>query len=176
MDPFLGEIRCFSFGRIPRGWLPCNGQTLDIQHNQALYALIGIRFGGNGTTNFKLPNLNGVVPMHFNLTQTAPNAETDIGGAGGSETVTLNLTQIPAHNHLVRVSTTTANQPSPAGHFPAALPSPHLAFAAATNPQVHMLGSGMGVAGEGQAHSNMQPYLVVNFCIAIQGTWPSRPD
>lgn len=176
MEPYLGEIRCFGFGGIPQGWLPCNGQTLTIQSNQALYALLGIVFGGDGKTNFNLPKLNGVAPMHYNPTQSDPNASTLVGKFGGAETVPLQLNQIPAHNHLVEVSAVDASANTPGSTaFPAVMASPHLAYAPANSPQVAMCGDFVAATGTGQNHPNLQPYLVLNFCIATAGEWPPRP-
>lgn len=175
MDPFVGEVRAFSFGRIPNGWLPCNGQTLAIQQYTPLFALLGTHFGGNGTTNFMLPNLNGVVPMHYNPTQNAPNSGTAVGAKGGAEAVTLNLAQIPLHNHTVAVNTAAADQPLPINNFPATLASPHLAFAPATSPAVNMAMDFVSCSGSGAPHPNLQPYLTVNFCICVMGIWPPQP-
>jgi len=136
--------------------------------NQALYSLLGTRFGGDGRTNFGLPKLNGVAPLGF-------SPGTDVGKTGGSETVALNVTQIPSHSHTIKVNTATADQPAPADHYPAALPAPHLAFADAASPLTPMAAEVVGAAGGGQPHPNMQPYLAVNFCIALQGIYPSRP-
>lgn len=175
MEPFLGEIRCFAFGRIPQSWLACNGQTLEIRSYQALYALIGVAFGGNGTTNFMLPNLNGVVPMHYNPTGNNPNAQTKVGGNSPSESIALTVLQMPAHNHLFAVGTTQADQKLPGQMFFGVLPTPHLGYAPAGNLQVDLCSETVVATGGNQAHNNMQPYLVTNFCIATAGDWPPQP-
>lgn len=175
MDPFLGEIRCFSFGKIPQGWLPCNGQTLTIQSNAALYALCGTTFGGNGTTTFSLPNLNGAAPMHYNPTANPPNAQTRVGTSGGAEGVALSVPQIPAHNHLLAVGTALADEKVPSGQVPGVLSSPHFAYAPDTNPQTTMSPSTVLATGNNAVHANMQPYQVISFCIACKGIWPTRP-
>jgi microcystin-dependent protein len=125
MEPFLGEIRCLAFGLIPQGWLACNGQLVNVSQNQALYSLIANFFGGNQTA-FNPPNLNGVAP-----TQIAVGAV--VGANGGAETVTLDplLGNMPTHNHFVAVSTTVANQRSPAGNYLAATAAPDLTYATA---------------------------------------------
>lgn len=176
MEPYLGEIRCFSFGKIPNGWLPCSGQILAINTNQALYALLGVSYGGDGTKNFALPNLNGVAPMHYNPINLDPNPYTDIGKSGGIESVTLTSTQVPPHSHLVSAQAQEADQKLPTNHYPTTFPAPHLGYASSDSAQVSMSPAVIGIAGGNQSHNNMQPYLVVNFCIATAGIWPQRPS
>lgn len=175
MDPFVGEIRCFGFGKIPQGWLPCNGQILPVAQNAALASLLGKAYGGDGVTTFGLPDLRGVAPIHFNPMPTGPNQNTNVGGKGGVESVTLALTQIPGHNHQVAASNNAATVISPENNYPAALPAPHLAYAASTSPLTAMAQDFISSVGDGQAHTNMQPYIVVNYCIATVGYYPSRP-
>ena len=167
MEPYLGEIRCFGFGRIPAGWLPCQGQLLAINQNQALFSLLGTQFGGNGTTNFALPNLQGRTPVHYANTQP-------IGTPGGVENVTLTQSTMPSHNHLVSVSTTSADQRAPLNNYLAALAAPHLTYGPASN-LTGMAGDIIGSQGGTQPHNNMQPYTVLSYCIATQGIYPSRP-
>lgn len=175
MEPYIGEIRCFSFGRIPVGWLACQGQILPLQQYAALYSLLGTAYGGNGQTNFGLPDLRGVVPIHYNPTGNAPNPQTNVGATGGVETVTLSLAQMPSHTHQVNVNKDPATVENPTNNYSAALVSPHLAYAAATSPTVAMAPDFIGAAGGGGSHANMQPYLVVNYCIATTGYYPQRP-
>jgi len=180
MEPYVGEIHCFSFGRIPTGWKACNGQLLPIAQNQALYSLIGTYYGGDGKTNFQLPNLNGRAPIHYNTSQQGlPNYPTKIGDKLGSETVTLTSNNLPAHQHTFQVSTASATLVPATGGFLAILPSPHFGYAAAPANQSQLTAldaSVVSAEGSGAEHSNMQPYLVLNFCIATNGYYPPRPD
>jgi microcystin-dependent protein len=176
MEPYIGEIRCFSFGKVPTGWLPCNGQTLVINQYAALYSLLSIQFGGDGRTNFNLPNLNGIAPIHFNPSKSLP-----VGGTGNgntpskAETVTLTTAQAPLHTHLVAASNSPATAVLPTGDYLAATASPHLAYGPASSPLVAMAADNVGSSGTGAAHSNMQPSLALNFCIATAGNYPPRP-
>ncbi len=163
-DPFLGEIRSFSFGLIPRGWLACQGQMLPVQQNQALYSLLGITYGGNGVTTFGLPDLRGRVPLH--LSPTYP-----LGAAGGEANHTLTVNELPTHTHAVQASGETATLIPPQGNvWPQSVDT-----YAASAPDVPMGARAVSTAGGSQAHENMQPYLTISFCIAIQGIYPPRP-
>jgi microcystin-dependent protein len=161
--PYLSEIRVFSFGFPPKGWALCNGQLLPINQNTALFSLLGTTYGGNGTTNFALPNLQGSVPLHmgngFNL-----------GQVGGESSVTLNSGQIPSHTHVPVASSNTASATDPSSAFWANSSNP--AYANSTD--VQFAPQAIGSAGQNQAHQNMSPYLVLLFCIALQGIFPSR--
>ena len=162
-EPFLGEIRIFSFNFPPKGWAQCNGQLLAIAQNQALFAILGTTYGGNGVNTFALPNLQGSVAVH------AGNGIV-LGQAGGSANVTLAANQA-AHTHAMAANA-TANAFSAAGNFPAAAPNGQALYGASAD-----TGMNAGVvsqAGGSQPHSNLQPYLVVNYCIALQGIFPSR--
>lgn len=185
MDPFLGEIRLFSFPKIPVNWLPCNGQILQIAQNQALFAVLGTFYGGNGTTTFGIPDLRGRVPVSYG-TSPISKAEYAMGQTGGAETVTLLANQLPAHGHQVAVSNaagTTATvgnavylaqiavPPTPAG-APAA---PNMFLPPGGNPATtNLLPGGITSVGASAAHENRQPYLAMNYCIAIQGLFPTR--
>jgi microcystin-dependent protein len=164
-EPFLGEIRLMSFGFAPKGWALCNGQILPINQNQALFALLGTNYGGNGTVNFALPNLQGRVPVHGSNGAVYP-----LGAGGGEENHTLQSNELPAHIHVANASSAAAATPAPAGGV----------LASATNvygPAASLIAVRNGTiapAGGGQAHQNMQPFLVLNFCIALQGIFPSR--
>jgi len=163
-EPFLSEIRLMSFGFAPKGWALCNGQLLPINQNQGLFSLLGTTYGGDGRVNFALPDLRGRVPLHMGGSHT-------LGERAGEQAHTLSINEIPTHTHFVAVSTTSNNGvATPNGnylgggnnvyHSPASLVS---------------MSPGTTVAvGGSQAHLNMQPFLVLTFCIALQGIFPSQ--
>ena len=160
-NPLLGEVMPVAFDFAPRGWAPCNGQVLSIAQNQALFALLGTTYGGNGQTTFALPNLQGRIPMHVGTGFT-------LGQAGGEAAHTLTLAETPAHLHANPAA--TAATTDPAGARFAASPAGTAAFASAG-------GAGRwpsGVGGGGQPHENRPPHLALTFCIATQGIFPSR--
>jgi len=166
-NQFLSEIRIFAFGMVPRGWVQCNGQALSIAQNAALFALVGTTYGGDGIQNFKLPNLQGRVPLHFG---NGGGGNYTTGQTAGEVNVTLNLQQLPQHTHLVQGNSTAdasaaSSTTVPGGGGAAGYGAPPNT---AMNPAV------VGTAGNSQAHPNMQPYLVLNFCIALTGIFPSR--
>ncbi|MBI1840903.1 MAG: phage tail protein [Verrucomicrobia bacterium] len=164
-EPFIGEIRAFSFNYAPKGWAMCNGQLLPINQNQALFALLGTTYGGDGRTTFSLPNLQGRVPLHFS--QAIPQ-----GATGGELAHTLTLSEMPAHTHVLQASPAvgTANVPTNTSML-----SRRAAEIYHDPVDLTPMGpSTVGPAGSGQAHSNLQPYLVLNFCMALQGLFPSR--
>lgn len=183
-DNFVGELRVFSFGGIPRNWLPCNGQLLRIQEYQALYALIRTTFGGDGKSTFALPDLRGRVAVG---TGQAPDSGTvfQLGKTGGAETVTLTPAQTPPHVHAVIASTsTTTTSQAPAGNYigvatptPAAQPF-NLYGPTPTSPTdanwVPLHSATITPSGGGGAHENRQPVLALQICIATLGLWPSR--
>ena len=163
-EPFLGEIRLMSFGFAPKGWAMCNGQLLPINQNQALFALLGTTYGGNGQTTFALPNLRGKVPIHTGQGHT-------LGESSGSTSVTVNQTQLPQHLHSVQATNVDANRSSaPNGNF---LGPVNNLYASAAN-LTTLQPTSMTNVGGSQAHNNMMPYLVLNFCIALQGIFPSQ--
>ncbi len=166
-DPFLSEIRLFSFSFAPQGWSTCDGQLLQITQNNALYALIGITYGGNGTTNFNLPDLRGRTPIHFNSSYAR-------GVKGGSETVVLTENTIPAHTHSLAATTTPAASNTPASNVLSLLPSDKAEYAAATAVNTTLNAGAVATVGSSVGHNNMQPSLVVNFCIAMTGIYPPR--
>lgn len=161
---YIGEIRPFSFNSIPKGWAVCNGQFLPISSNQALYSLLGTVYGGNGTTTFGLPNLQGRLPLCF-------SSNYPLGQASGEVNHTLVVSEMPAHNHPVAASGQVASVGTAAGNYPAAAVGGVAAYDVSTNT---VLGTGSASAGGSQAHQNMPPYLVLNFCIATTGIYPSR--
>jgi microcystin-dependent protein len=178
VQPYIGEIRCFGFNFAPVGWATCSGQLLAIAENNALFAILGTTYGGDGVQTFGLPNLQGQVPMHWG---TGGGFATVIGESQGTSSVTLTSQQIPIHAHNVtamsiptggvvdRVAIPTSNsflsesQP-PNGVYATISPSINAAFA----------GNAISSNGGSQPHDNMQPYLVLNFCIALEGIFPSR--
>jgi microcystin-dependent protein len=160
--PYLGEMRIFSFSFPPKGWAMCNGQLLPINQNQALFSILGTTYGGNGQTNFALPNLQGRMPVHF-------GNGISLGQVGGEASHTLTILELPAHSHPVAGSSTLANQGVPTGNLWAA---GNAAYNPA--PNTTMNPAGIQSVGGGQPHDNMSPYLVLNVCIALQGIFPSR--
>jgi microcystin-dependent protein len=176
-NPYLGEIRLFAFGYAPQGWMLCNGQTLSIAQYSALYSLLGTTYGGDGVTTFNLPNLQSRVPVHFG--QGAGLSSYSMGEATGSETVTLNATQMPSHTHAVNATTGSGSQSSPAGNYLASPgASPHGTTVAPYAPSnsgnaTTLSGATIGAAGGSQPHSNLQPVLCVSFCICVSGLFPA---
>ena len=163
-EPFLGQVSVFSFNFPPKGWALCNGQLLPINQNQALFALMGTTYGGNGQTNFALPNLRGRAPVHVggNISQ---------GQAGGASGVSLTQSTMPIHTHPVSASTATADRATPQGNVwarPAANAYGDPASASGMRSDL------VANAGGSQPHNNMQPYTVLSFCVALQGIFPSR--
>ena len=172
-EPFLGEIRIVSFYFPPKGWALCNGQLLPINQNQALFALLGTQYGGDGRVNFALPNLRDRVPMHFG--SGGPAGSASIGQAGGSESVTLAPAQVPNHAHAVRASTNPATSNNPAGNVLAQKPAGSGAAVFTTTPSTTLSPSTLGPGpGGGQPHTNLQPYLALTFVIALVGIFPSQ--
>ncbi|MEA2870126.1 MAG: hypothetical protein QOH67_102 [Hyphomicrobiales bacterium] len=169
-EPFLGEIRIMSFGYNPQGWAMCNGQFLPINQNQALFSLLGTTYGGNGQTTFALPDLRGQVPIHRGSGFTQ-------GQKGGEQAHTVTISELPTHTHVLSGSSAVGNAINPrpqntSGTLFAQDPGkayfPSLQSATALN------SGSIGPVGGSQAHLNMQPFLVLNFCIALQGIFPSQ--
>lgn len=162
-EPFLGEIRIFSFGFAPKGWAQCNGQLLAIQQNAALFSILGTTYGGNGVQNFALPNLQGRVAVHA-------GSGIVLGQVGGSQAVTLTTNQA-GHGHNVSAAA-TANAYTASGNFPASVAGSQSLYG---SPADATMNAGViSQAGGSQPHNNMQPYNVVNYCIALQGIFPTR--
>jgi len=167
-EPFLSEIRIFSFNFPPKGWALCNGQLLPINQNQALFSLLGTTYGGNGQTNFALPNLRGRVPLHSGSGFT-------LGQAPGEESHTLMPQEMPTHNHSVNAfgGAPDSNATSPTGAFYAPTADNSTLYFSG-NADSAMNAGVIGNTGGSQAHENRQPFLVLNFCIALQGIFPSQ--
>ncbi len=164
-SPFIGEIRLFGFGFNPVGWMPCNGQLLQINQYQALFSLLGTTYGGDGRTTFALPDLRGRTGMHFSASGNPQ------GQSAGSESVTLTVAQIPSHAHSVACSNQAATQLSPKAGV-SAIDTSYNMYSNSTDST--MAANAIGPAGSSVPHPNLQPFLCVNFCIATQGIFPSR--
>ena len=172
-DPFVAEIRIFPFNFAPRGWAFCDGQLLPLSQNTALFSLLGTTYGGNGKSNFALPDLQGRAPMHPG--QGPGLSLHDLGETGGSETVTLLESEIPAHAHTYRAAGVIADNPVPQDTLLAAPTSDNPYLPAAPTPAlVAMSGQALTPAGGDQPHNNLMPYLTLYFCIAMQGVFPPR--
>lgn len=164
LEPFLGQIQLFPYGFTPKGWAACDGSILPIQSNTALFSLLGTTYGGNGMNNFALPDLRGKVAVHVGM-------QVSLGQSFGEEAHTLKTNEMPAHTHqaLADTSSSTSNKPSTTNVWGQAN-SP--AYTSA--PNTSMSPGALSIAGGDQPHSNMQPYTVLNYCIAITGIYPSR--
>ena len=172
MDPFVAEIRIFPFNFAPRGWAFCNGQILPISQNTALFSLLGTTYGGNGQSNFALPDLQGRAPMHPG--QGPGLSLHDLGETGGSDTVTLLQSEIPVHNHgLMAQSIPLGGASNPAGNSFNRPASGNLYSASNTN-LVQLADQALTPTGGSLPHNNLMPYLTMNFNIALQGVFPPR--
>jgi microcystin-dependent protein len=162
-EPFLSEIRLMSFVFAPKGWALCNGQLLPINQNQPLFSLLGTTFGGDGRVNFALPDLRGRVPIHVGSGHT-------LGERGGEQAHTLSIAELPTHTHVASATSIAGDTPVPTGNLladsPVQLYTPPAALTS-------LVPSDVTNVGGSQAHLNMQPFLVLNFCIALQGIFPS---
>jgi microcystin-dependent protein len=167
-EPFLSEIRIMSFNFPPKGWAFCNGQLLPINQNQALFALLGTTYGGNGQTNFALPNLQGRVPIHMGSGHT-------LGERGGEQAHTLAISEVPVHTHALMASTTDGNAPVPFANGAGTVlaRTTNQIYGPTTNLAALNAASVTNTGGS-QAHTNLQPYLALTFCIALQGIFPSQ--
>jgi microcystin-dependent protein len=170
-DQFVAEIRIFPFNFAPLGWAMCNGQLLPISQNTALFSLLGTTYGGDGKSTFGLPDLQGNAPMHPG--QGAGLSLHDLGEVGGSSTVTLLESEIPVHTHTLMASASPGNRTAPQGNS-IARASGATPYAPAGGQTVLLAGQALAPAGGDQPHNNMQPYLTLNFCIALQGIFPPR--
>jgi microcystin-dependent protein len=169
MDNYIGEIRIFSYNsRIPRGWVACDGSLLAIQTNAALFSILGVQFGGNGSTTFGLPDLRGRAPLG------AAGSSYVQGAAGGTNATTLTQANLQPHSHPLVVTSTVGDKPAPTNNLIATPTDSDQSFTTTGQPLVQMATSAIGNTGSNLPVSNMQPYLGVVFCIATQGVYPPR--
>ena len=177
---FIGQIMMAGFNFAPKFWAQCNGQLLPINQNQALFSLLGTQYGGNGTTNFALPDLRSRTPISYGSSVDPgwqpPSVQ--IGQVSGVENVTLLSSNLPAHGHLVNASTANGDNRGPGGRIFAtstnASPPPPNLYAASTGAMAPLNPQTVAPAGGNQPHPNLQPYSVINFCVALSGIFPSR--
>jgi microcystin-dependent protein len=175
-QPYVGEIRCFGFNFAPRDWAFCNGQIMAIAQNPTLFSILGTTYGGDGVTTYGLPNLQGQIPMHWGHGTGGLN--TVIGQVQGQTTVALTVSQMPAHNHPI----SSADPGNLANRFPGPSNTAYLSAIKGSQgyqnppvtPNASFSLSAISTAGGSLPHDNMQPYLALNFCIALFGNFPSR--
>jgi microcystin-dependent protein len=174
VNPYIGEIRMFAGDYAPAGWALCDGQLLPVNENQTLYAILGTAYGGDGRTTFALPDLRGRAPIHQGQGPGLTNRR--VGREGGVETVTLSVAELPAHSHTASVAadSTVGTTDKPNDKVPARNASSTPAYGDSTNTKLAASAVSISAAGSGQAHENMPPFTVVNFIIALTGTFPSR--
>ncbi len=166
-EPFLAEVRIVGFNFAPRGWAFCDGQILPINQNQSLYSLLGTTYGGDGRTSFALPDLRGRTPIHVG------NGHQQ-GQKSGEEHITLSAVELPQHDHTLQATSAAADQFTPAGNLLATVDATFDDLYTTPGNLKNMASGTVANVGGGQGHENMQPYLAVNFCIALQGLFPSR--
>jgi microcystin-dependent protein len=170
-EPFLAEVRAFGFNFAPRGWAKCDGQILPINQNQSLFSLLGTNYGGDGRTNFALPDLRGRTPLHQGTSGTPGAVSHTLGQKSGEEAHALTTSEMPNHDHSLAANAAPATSDEPQGNLPArpgfdAYRSPSALGAFGSETISH--------SGAGQGHENMQPWMAINYCIALQGLFPSR--
>lgn len=171
-DPFVAEIRIYPFNFAPRGWAFCDGQLLPISQNTALFSLLGTTYGGDGKTTFALPNLRGRAPMHPG--QGPGLSLRNLGESAGVETVTLLQSEMPVHPHALSANNQPGEDATANGEALARSVGASIYQSTTNQNLVHLAAQNVGVAGGGLPHNNMQPYLTLNFCIALQGIFPPR--
>lgn len=176
MDPFVGEIRILGFSFAPVDWAYCDGQQMPISQYQALFAILGTTFGGNGTTTFGLPNMQGNAPMHWG---SGPGlTPRTLGETLGTASVTLTSQQLPAHSHAFFAAATPSDSTklvaTPASNAQLSTSNPGKLYTTTTTPPVSFSPKAIGPAGQSQPHDNLQPLLTMNFCISLNGLFPSR--
>ena len=164
-EPFLSELRIFAFNFPPKGWAFCDGRLLPINQNQALFSLLGTTYGGDGITTFALPNLQGRVPIHMGSGHT-------LGEVGGQQNHTLSVGELPTHGHVLNATSSRANTGMPNNELLARASSQ--AYAPGPSPLSTLAAGALTPTGGSQAHNNMQPYLVLNVCMALAGIFPSQ--
>jgi microcystin-dependent protein len=173
MDPFVAEIRIFPFNFAPKGWAFCDGQILPLSQNTALFSLLGTTYGGDGKSNFALPDMQGNAPMHPG--QGPGLSLHDLGETGGSQTVTLLESEMPSHPHTLFANAVIGDTNSPGPSVSLARSGNATAYQSTTNQSVvSFWDQALSPAGGDQPHNNMMPYLTLNFCIALQGVYPPR--
>jgi microcystin-dependent protein len=172
-DPFVAEIRIFPFNFAPKGWAFCNGQLLPLSQNTALFSLLGTVYGGDGKSTFALPDLEGSAAMHPG--QGLGLSLRDLGQIGGAESITLLVSEMPLHTHNIMVVTEGGDVQAPAPDRALARSSEGFAYTTGNANLVTMAPQMLAPAGGSLPHNNMQPYLTLNFCIALQGVFPPRP-
>lgn len=180
---YLGEIRLFAFEQVPHDWLPCDGRSLNVRENQALYSLLSSTYGGDGVKTFNLPDLRGNTPVHQNMDKPGRSNNLPVGTRGGAAAVSLQFEEMPGHTHALRASAETANIPSPAANFlaakanaPSAPTVAHRIYAEGDGDMVVLAASTLSAKGGSASHDNMQPYLSLNFCICVRGDYPPRAN
>lgn len=166
-EPFLSEIRMMSFNFPPKGWAMCNGQLLPINQNQGLFSLLGTNFGGDGRVNFGLPDLRGRTPIHFGNGHT-------LSEKGGEQAHTLSIAEIPRHIHLLQAKTDPVNTNIPNTTNYLGQTAPNLVYSGQSQNFTAMNAGSLSNIGGSQSHINMQPFLTLNFCVALQGIFPSQ--
>jgi microcystin-dependent protein len=171
-DPFIAEIRAFGFNFAPYGWMLCDGQILPISQYTALFSLLGTTYGGNGTTNFGLPDLMGRIPMHWG--NGAGLSPYFIGEPAGTTTETITAQQMPMHNHALQVADVGTRTGTPSGSTWLGDSNPATAYVGTGTPNTALSQNAIGLTGGSQPHDNMQPYQVLNFCISLSGVYPAR--
>ena len=172
MDPFVGEIRIFGFDFAPKGWAQCNGQLMPISQNTALFSLLGTLYGGDGKSTFALPDLKGSAPL--NKGQGPGLTGRAQGEQGGSETVTLLASEVPHHSHAWQTSQRPSNNGTPSDAVYVGPASESQFIMNDSQPNAAMAPNALSASGDSLPHNNMQPYLTMNFCIALQGIFPPR--
>jgi microcystin-dependent protein len=171
-DPYLGEIRIFAFNFAPQGWQVCDGSLLQVTKYSQLFGILGTTYGGNGTANFAVPNLRDSAPVHFGK---GPNlSERHMGEIGGVTDVTLTMPQMPSHNHVMQADPNPGNVDKPSTEVSLARSGGGNAYLTASNNPQPMSSAATNALGGGQSHTNQMPSLVLNFCIALDGTYPGR--
>lgn len=174
LNPFVAEVCCFPYNFPPKGWAFCDGQLLPLSQNTALFSLLGTFYGGDGKSNFALPNIQGSVPLHQG--QSSTGTEYFLGQTGGEETVTLLQSEMPGHSHSLMANAVTGDTNSPSPGVSLARSHNATAYQNVTNQNLVSLDvSAISPSGGSLPHNNLMPYLTLNFCIAMQGIFPQRP-